>query len=74
MKPTMKKPTRPILLGAFALLAAGPTASYAQTVKECYDEVTWDCYQAMKDAKWYEKVALGAYCSALLAGCTTELV
>jgi len=73
MKPTMKKPTRPVLLAAFALLAAGPTVSYAETVADCYDRVNWQCYQAMRDAKWYEKVAIGAYCSGMLAGCTTEL-
>lgn len=73
MKPTMKKPTRPILLAAFALMAAGPTVTYAEKVSECYDKVTWDCHQAMKEAKWFEKIALGAVCTGMLAGCTTQL-
>ena len=68
----MRKPTRPVLLAAFALIAAGPTASYAGTVKECYDAVLWDCYQAQKEAKWYEKYAIGLACTALAAGCMAE--
>ena len=51
--------------------AARPLA--AQTVAECYEKVLTMCAEAMEDAKWYEKAALGVVCTAMLVGCNTTI-
>jgi hypothetical protein len=62
----------------FSLLLVGAIASAgkplaAETVADCYDKVLTKCADAMDGAKWYEKVALGILCSAMLAGCNTTV-
>ena len=63
---------------AFSLLLVGAIASAGQpvaatTVAECYEKVLTKCADAMDGARWYEKVALGILCSAMLAGCNTTV-
>lgn len=66
----MKRPTRPILLGAFALIAMGPTASYAETVlSECQEELLWECYQAQKGRNIFVKWGVGLGCTIGLGAC-----
>jgi hypothetical protein len=58
------------------MLAAGLTMSAqplaAATVQDCYDYVITKCADAMEDANFVEKVAIGIVCSSMLAGCTVK--
>lgn len=69
----MLKPTRLIctlMLAAGLTMSAQPLA--ARTVQECYDYVLKECSNAMSDANFIEKVALGIICTSMLAGCTAK--
>ena len=70
----MLRPTRFIytLLLVGAIASAGKPLA-AETVADCYDKVLTKCADAMDGARWYEKVALGILCSAMLAGCNTTV-
>jgi hypothetical protein len=38
----------------------------------CYDYWIKKCDHALEDANWAEKVAIGAYCTAMLASCSVK--
>lgn len=59
---------------AITALATAARPLAAQTVAECYEKVLTLCAEAMDGAKWYEKVAVGVVCTAMLAGCNTTVV
>lgn len=40
----------------------------------CYDYWLFKCDAALKEANWAEKIAIGAYCTALLASCSVKTV
>ena len=68
----MLRPTRFLysLLLVGAIASAGKPLA-AETVADCYEKVLDKCAYAMDGARWYEKVAIGILCSAMLAGCNT---
>ena len=69
----MLKPTRlvySLVLAGALTISAQPLA--AKTVQECYDYVLKECSNAMSDANFIEKVAIGIICTSLLAGCTVK--
>jgi len=55
------------LASALAVVLAVPAS--AGPVEDCYDAVINRCDAALDGAKWYEKVAVGAACTLMLAGC-----
>ena len=40
----------------------------------CYDYWLKKCNDALAESNWLEKVAVGAYCSAMLASCSVKTV
>lgn len=40
----------------------------------CYDYWLKKCNHALEESNWLEKVAVGAYCSAMLASCSVKSV
>jgi hypothetical protein len=70
----MFNPLRSIyLVATVAVLGATAQPVAAETVADCYNKVLTRCAAAMEDARWYEKVAVGVFCSAMLAGCNTTI-
>ncbi len=55
-------------------LAAFTSPLFAESVEECYDDVITLCDDTLEDSNWLEKIAVGAACSLMLAGCTLESV
>ena len=68
----MRTPTRPALMIAAALFAAGPTASFAETVGYCQVRVGRECKEAQEGAKWWEVVAIGWVCLAKWVACSAN--
>lgn len=58
-----------IALGALTLTLSTASPAMAETVEECVNRVTRDCDMALKEANWYEKVAIGIVCSAMYLTC-----
>lgn len=46
--------------------------SAAESVADCYERVTLLCADAMEDANWLERFAVGVICTGMLAGCAGE--
>jgi hypothetical protein len=46
----------------------------ADGVGECANDVLDLCAETLEDCNWIEKVAVGAACAAMLAGCSLEMV
>jgi hypothetical protein len=55
-------------------LALGGFASpvFASETNDCYQEVLATCNDALEDASWWEKPAIGLFCTGMLAGCAFE--
>lgn len=53
---------------ALALALAAPLA--AETVSECQNRVIQECAAALDDSNWVEKIAVGVFCTARIAGCS----
>lgn len=62
------------LFGALAMATAVAAPLAAETVSECQERVIANCAEAMEDANLIERVALGAFCTGLLAGCSIRSV
>jgi hypothetical protein len=43
-------------------------------VADCYAEVMDTCNDALEDASWWEKPAVGLFCTGMLAGCGFEAI
>lgn len=56
---------------ALTLTLASPLAAQGT---ECYDYWIKKCDAALKESNWLEKVAVGAYCTAQLLGCSISSV
>lgn len=56
---------------ALAFTAGAQPAAAGQA--ECWDKVINWCADAMEDAKWYERFALGVTCSAMIVGCAGDI-
>jgi hypothetical protein len=70
----MLKPVRSIVLVAsVAVIGATAQPVAARTVAECYNSVLKSCADAMDGARFYERVAIGILCSAMLVGCNTSI-
>lgn len=55
-----------LAMGAFASPALG------KGISDCYDSVLNMCGDAMEDANYLERFALGLVCTGMLAGCGFE--
>lgn len=62
------------LFGAVGLAATVSAPLAAETVSQCQERVIANCADAMEDANVFERVALGVFCSGLLAGCSVRSV
>ena len=69
----MSRHIRTGLLAMTLSLSVAVPAS-ADPVSDCYNAVLDRCAEALEDARWYEKVAIGILCTGLLAGCTGKAV
>jgi len=61
---------------AVFMLALGGFASpvFAGETNDCYDEVLSTCNDALEEASWWEKPAVGLFCTGMLAGCAFESI
>jgi hypothetical protein len=41
----------------------------AHTIEDCYDSVLSSCADALEEARWWEKPAVGFICTGMLMGC-----
>lgn len=57
-----------LAVGAFTSpLVAGP-------VEDCFNEVLALCDDALEEASWWEKPAVGLFCTGMMAGCGFESI
>lgn len=66
----MRRSLRILGMASVLTFAATVPLAAAGPVEDCYDRVLERCDAALAEAKWYEKIAIGALCTGLLAGCT----
>jgi len=60
-------------IAVFTLAVGGFTSPlFAGPVEECYDEVLTLCDDALEDSAWWQKPAVGLFCTGMLAGCAFE--
>lgn len=62
------------LVGALAMATVFAAPLAAETISECQERVIAHCAQAMEDANWAERIALGVFCTGRLAGCSIRQV
>lgn len=58
------------LFGALVLSTALAAPLAAETIAECQERIIADCAEAMEDANWLEKWALGVFCTARMLACS----
>lgn len=60
----------------FFTLAVGgiTTPLLAGPVEACYDEVLALCNDALEDSAWWQKPAVGLFCTGMLTGCAFEAI
>jgi hypothetical protein len=44
----------------------------AHTIEDCYDSVLSSCADALDEARWWQKPAVGVLCTGMLVGCGLE--
>ena len=54
------------------MLAATHLSAQSSSVADCYERVLAMCNEALENAKWWEKPAIGLLCTGMLAGCAAE--
>ena len=61
---------------AIATLVVGGIAApaLASETNDCYREVLFACADALEEASWWEKPAVGLFCTGMLAGCAFESI
>jgi hypothetical protein len=61
---------------AIATLVAGgiATPAFASETNDCYREVLFACADALEESSWWEKPAIGLFCTGMLAGCAFESI
>ena len=61
---------------AILTLAVGGFSSplFAGPVEDCYAEVIALCDAALDDSAWWEKPAVGLFCTGMLSGCAFEAI
>jgi hypothetical protein len=65
-------PIGPVLAATAMMLAATDLSAESSSVADCYERVLAMCNEALENAKWWEKPAIGVLCTGMLAGCTAE--
>jgi hypothetical protein len=50
-----------------------PIAAEESAVADCYERVMIMCVDALDEARWWEKPAVGLLCTAMLGGCMAEV-
>ena len=71
----MKTSNRAVLLVSALTIATGSLSGLAaETVGECQERVIESCAEAMEDARFYERVAVGLLCTGLLVGCSANIL
>lgn len=65
-----KRCLRTAAIAGSLMLPTGVSA--AESVADCYERVTLLCADAMEDANWLERFAVGVICTGMLAGCAGE--
>ena len=63
---------RAITLPLLTLAAAGAARPAAAQFRECVGATIDECSDAMNGSNWFERWALGVFCSALLTGCAVS--
>ncbi len=63
---------RTVAVTLLSLAAAGAARPAAAQYRECVGETIDECADAMEGSHWFERWALGVFCSALLAGCAAS--
>lgn len=59
----------------FTLALGGfTTPVFAGETTDCFWEVMHRCDDALEEASWWEKPAVGFFCSGMLAGCAFESI
>lgn len=56
-------------MGALALALMLSTPALADELSQCLSTVKFECEQALEGAKWYEVIAIQAFCQPAKLGC-----
>jgi hypothetical protein len=67
------KTRKAIAIFTFAL-GAYTSPAFAGPVEDCYDEVLTLCNDALEDSAWWQKPAVGLFCTGMMAGCAFEAI
>lgn len=57
---------------ALMLLLVGFAGPLLAGTTDCYDHVLANCDDALDAAAWWEKPAVGLFCTAMLGGCVGD--
>ena len=69
----MRSFARSIVLAVVLAAGSAPASmAAAETISQCYDRVLTDCTEALESARWWEKPAIGALCTLMLVGCSSN--
>ena len=66
--------TRKALVIFTLLVGAFTTPVFAGPVEDCYDDVLMLCDDALEDSAWWQKPAVGLFCTGMLTGCAFEAI
>jgi len=59
----------------FTLVLGGFTSPvFAGETTDCFWEVMHRCDDALEEASWWEKPAVGFFCTGMIAGCAFESI
>jgi hypothetical protein len=68
----MPKFRRYVTVSVLSLSLAGMAQPASAQIRQCLRETIDDCADAMEGSNWFERWALGVFCSALLAACANQ--
>jgi hypothetical protein len=57
---------------ALTMLVVGAGSEAFASPVDCYDRVLANCDDALEAASWWEKPAVGIFCTGMLAGCVGD--
>lgn len=68
---TIGTKVRRAAMALLLMMAVGHSSAFADT-NACYDAVLTTCADALDAASWWEKPAVGLFCTAMLGGCVGD--
>ena len=62
---------RRAVMALMVMVTAGSAPVFGDT-NACYDQVLRTCTDVLKESRWWQKPAVGAFCTLMLAGCVGD--